>query len=326
MSRETERRIKAECREWLALLHSDDVSDADRARFAAWLSADPRHQRAYDGLQLLWRDISDLSQLKQLEPVPPRPAERSRPTARATRRWVPLAAAAAVAGLAVAIFRAQPPSADQPATTAAAITEDYETQLGEVRAIHLSDGSTVTLGARSHITVQLGIDERRVRLVQGEAYFDVAKDASRPFYVTAPATAVRVVGTRFDVRVAESHVRVAVDEGIVAVNDEPGALTRGQRVDVLPDGALTGVMQVDGSEVAAWREGRLIYDGATLSEVVADLARYRANVTLNSAEAGKLRVTAGLRVEQIDQFVDRLPDILPVRVNRTSDAITIDGG
>ncbi len=84
--------------------------------------------------------------------------------------------------------------------------------------------------------------------------------------------------------------------------------------------------QVDSSEVAAWREGRLIYDGVTLAEVVADLARYRANVTLNSEEVGKLRVTAGLRVEQIDQFVDRLPDILPVRVNRTSDAITIDGG
>jgi transmembrane sensor len=326
MSRETERKIKAECREWLALLHSGDASDADRARFTAWLSADPRHQQTYDGLQLLWRDISSLSQLKDLEPVPPRPAERARSAAQATRRWVPLAAAAVVAGLAVAILWTQPQSVDQPATTAAVITEEHETQLGEVRAIHLSDGSTVTLGARSHITVQFGNGERRVRLAQGEAYFDIAKDASRPFYVTAPATAVRVVGTRFDVRVAEDHVRVAVDEGIVAVNDRPASLTRGERVDVLPDGALTGVTQVDGSEVAAWREGRLIYDGATLSEVVADLARYRPKVTLNSAEAGKLRVTAGLRVEQIDQFVDRLPDILPVRVNRTSDAITIDGG
>lgn len=322
MSRETERKIKAECREWLALMHSGDATDADRARFEAWLSADPRHQRVYDGLQLLWRDISSLSQLKELEPVPPRAAVR----ARAARRWVPLAAAAAVVGLAVAIFWTQPQLVSEPATTAAVHTEEHETKLGEVRAIHLSDGSTLTLGAHTHVIVQFGEGERRVRLARGEAYFDVAKDPSRPFYVTAPATAVRVVGTRFDVRVGESHVRVAVDEGVVAVNNRPAALTRGQRVDVLPDGALTSVTQVDGSEVAAWREGRLIYDGATLSEVVADLARYRANVTLNSEEVGKLRVTAGLRVEQIDQFVDRLPDILPVRVNRTSDAITIDGG
>lgn len=202
--------------------------------------------------------------------------------------------------------------------------EEYQTRLGEVRSILLADGSTLTLGARSRATVSFSDSERWVRLEQGEAYFDVAKNPARPFYVAAPGTAVRVVGTRFDVRVGDSHVRVAVDEGTVAVNNRSDSLTRGQRIDVLPDGAMTAITQVDGSEVAAWRDGRLIYDSATLAEVVSDLSRYRPNVTLSSAAAGKLRVTAGLRVEQIDQFVDRLPDILPVRVIRSDDAITID--
>lgn len=315
------KRIKGECREWLALIHSGDASEADRARFAAWLRADPRHQRAYDGLHLLWRDISTLNQLKALEPVPPRPA------ARATRRLLPLAAAATVAGLALALFLTQPQPIPPPAMTASVVqTQEYQTKLGEVRAIQLSDGSTITLGARSRIIVSFTDSERRVELERGEAYFDVAKNTARPFYVAAPGTAVRVVGTRFDIRVGDSHVRVAVDEGVVAVNNRTSALTRGQRIDVMPDGEMTSVTQVDGSEVAAWREGRLVYDGATLADVVADLSRYRPNVTLSSAEAGKLRVTAGLRVEQIDQFVDRLPDILPVRVIRTDDAITIDAG
>jgi transmembrane sensor len=84
-------RIKRECREWLALLQSGEVNEADRARFTAWLRADPRHRRAYDGLRMLWRDISTLSQLE-----PPRPA------AKATRRLLPLAAAAA--GLAIALL------------------------------------------------------------------------------------------------------------------------------------------------------------------------------------------------------------------------------
>lgn len=317
------KRIKGECREWLALIQSGEASEADRARFAAWLRADPRHQRAYDGLHLLWRDISTLSQLKELESVPPRPVQR--PVSKVTRRLLPLAAAATVAGLALALFLSQPQSIQQPTTTAAAVqTEKYQTQLGEVRAIQLSDGSTLTLGARSRVIVSFSDSGRRVQLEQGEAYFDVAKNAARPFHVTAPGTAVRVVGTRFDVRVGDRHVRVAVDEGIVAVNNRASALTRGQRIDVMPDGAMTAVAQMDGSEVAAWREGRLVYDGATLAEVVSDLSRYRPNVTLSSAEVGKLRVTAGLRVEQIDQFVDRLADILPVRVTRTDDAITID--
>jgi transmembrane sensor len=318
------KRIKSECREWLALMQSGEASEADRARLAAWLRADPRHQRAYDGLHLLWRDISTLNQLKELEPVPSRPAPRS--AAQAVRRFVPLAAAAAVAGLALAFFLAEPQSVPRTVTTAAVQTREYQTQLGEVRAIQLPDGSTLTLGARSRVVVSFSDSERRVQLERGEAYFDVAKNAARPFHVTAPGTAVRVVGTRFDVRVGDSHVRVAVDEGIVAVNDRSDALTRGQRIDVMPDGAMTAVTQVDGNEVAAWREGRLVYDGATLADVVSDLSRYRPNVTLSSAAAGKLRVTAGLRVEQIDQFVDRLPDILPVRVIRTDDAITIDAG
>lgn len=314
------KRIKSECREWLALLQSGDASDADRVRFDAWLRADPRHQRAYDGLQLLWRDISTLNQLKELEPIPPRP----RSAARVARRFVPLAAAAGLAGLALAFFSTEPRSVLQPVTTATVQSQEYQTQLGEVRAIQLSDGSTVTLGARSRVIVTFSDSERRVQLKQGEAYFDVAKNAARPFHVAAPGTAIRVVGTRFDVRVGDSHVRVAVDEGVVAVNDRSDALTHGQRIDVMPDGAMTAVTQMDGNEVAAWREGRLVYDGATLADVVADLSRYRPKVTLSSAEAGKLRVTAGLRVEQIDQFVDRLPDILPVRVIRTDDAITID--
>ena len=103
-------RIKRECREWLALLQSGEANEADRARFTAWLRADPRHQRAYDGLRMLWRDISTLSQLKELEPVP-------RPASKTTRRFLPLAAAAAAAGLAIAHLLSQPPSVQQPVTT-----------------------------------------------------------------------------------------------------------------------------------------------------------------------------------------------------------------
>lgn len=315
-------KIKRECREWLALLQSGEANEADRARFTAWLRADLRHQRAYDDLHMLWRDISTLSQLKDLEPVPPRPAQR--PAAKATRRFLPLAAAAAAAGLAIALSLSQPHFVQQPAATATVQTEEYQTQLGEVREIRLADGSLLTLGARSRAIVSFSATERRVQLDWGEAYFDVASNAARPFHVVAPGTAVRVVGTRFDVRISDSHVRVAVDEGLVAVNERSDALTGGQRIDVMPDGAVSDVTEVHGSEVAAWREGRLVYDGATLAEVVSDLSRYRSNVTLSSRQAGQLRVTAGLRVEQIEQFVDRLPDILPVRVTRTGEAITID--
>lgn len=319
MSGAAQRQIQSECREWLALLHSGEATDADRARFDAWLQADPRHRHAYELLQLMWTDISKLRQLSDLEPVP---ARRPAPTPMA-KQALPWAAAAAIVGFGIFVARYETSPAPEVAT-AAEFSQDYATQLGEVRAVQLPDGSSLTLGAYSRAAVKISSNERRVNLTRGEAYFEVAKDAARPFFVDAQSAAVRVVGTRFDVRLGSSHVRISVDEGAVAVNDRPAAVNGGQRIDVLSNGSLTEPTPIDQGETAAWREGRLVYDGAPLSEVVADLSRYRAAVTLKSPAAGELRVTAGLRVEQIDQFVDRLPDILPVRVTRTAETITID--
>jgi transmembrane sensor len=321
MSGTPQRQIQAECREWLALLHSGDVTDADRARFDAWLQADPRHRHAYELLQLVWNDISELRHLAALEPVP---SLRSEP-APFGQRALPWAAAAAAVGISIFAIHSRYETSPAPViATAVEFSQDYATRLGEVRAIQLPDGSSLTLGAYSHAVVKISGNERRVTLDRGEAYFEVTKDAARPFFVDAQTAAVRVVGTRFDVRVGSSHVRIAVDEGAVAVNDRPAAVNGGQRIDVLANGTLTEPSRIDAGQVAAWREGRLVYEGVPLSEVVADLSRYRAAVTLKSPAAGELRVTAGLRVEQIDQFVDRLPDILPVRVTRTEETITID--
>jgi len=321
MSGRSQRQIQAECREWLALLHSDEATDDDRRRFDAWMQADPRHRHAYELLQLMWSDISKLRHLAPLEPVA---APRPEPV-RTSTGFLPWAAAAAVAGLAIfAVHSGFQTAPETELATTTEFTEDYSTQLGEVRAIQLPDGSSLTLGAYSHAAVKLAANERRVTLERGEAYFEVAKDADRPFFVDAQSASVRVVGTRFDVRLGTSHVRIAVDEGAVAVNNRSAAVNGGQRIDVLPNGTLTEPTRIDEGQVAAWREGHLVYEGAPLSEVVADLSRYRAAVILKSPAAGELRVTAGLRVEQIDQFVDRLPDILPVRVTRTAEAITID--
>lgn len=96
------KRIKRECREWLALLQSGEASEADRARFASWLRADPRHRQAYNGLHMLCRDIATLNQLQELT------SPRAIPNAveKTTRRLL-LVAAAALTGFALALFLTQ---------------------------------------------------------------------------------------------------------------------------------------------------------------------------------------------------------------------------
>jgi transmembrane sensor len=93
----------------------------------------------------------------------------------------------------------------------------YATYIGERRSITLEDGSTIDLNARSKVRVRFSPGERDVELLEGQALFAVAHDASRPFIVSAGATRVRAVGTRFDVYRKKSGTTVTVIEGKVAV-------------------------------------------------------------------------------------------------------------
>lgn len=321
MSTEANLRVRAECREWLMLIHSGDANDADHVRFNAWLQTDPRHQRAYTDLQALWNEIGGLHELADLEPVPPPRARTPRVRTSTHVSWAAAAGIAALALLAVWNRREAPPA--NPIADVA-FDQTYLTAVAEVREVSLPDGSTLTLGARSQASVSFTESERRVRLGQGEAYFAVAKNPSKPFYVDAGNATVRVIGTHFDVHRGSGHVRIAVAEGVVAVNGSHTSLTGGQLIDVLPNGALTQIETVTDNSIGAWREGRLIYENASLQEVVTDLSRYRGDVDLRSGNVGALRVTAGLHVDQIDQFLDGLPAILPVRVIRNGTSITID--
>jgi transmembrane sensor len=167
-------------------------------------------------------------------------------------------------------------------------------------------------------------NKRHVRLEQGEAFFAVAQDATKPFYVDAGNATLRVIGTRFEVHRGSERVRIAVAEGMVSVEGTSAPLTVGQRIDVLANGAVTAIDSIAGNEIGAWREGRLIYENVSIDEIVADISRYRGDVTLRSADAGKLRVTAGLHIDQIDPFLNGLPAILPVQIIRDGASILID--
>lgn len=321
-------RIQSECRHWLALMSSDDVSDRDRARFETWLAHDPRHRAAFDKLRTLWDDIGTLRELADLEPVPP-PVEKAR-QAHDWHRWGLAAAAAAGVALLLTWTRFGGPS-DETLAPANAPPVELATAVAQVREVPLADGSVLTLGAHSRATVEMSNSERRVRLTQGQAFFSVAKDPARPFHVVVGNAVVRVVGTQFDVHSAAQRVRITVSEGVVDVGaGRPAAhaptgrvLTAGQQIDVGSDGQLSVVKAVSEAQIGAWRSGRLAYEDANLREIVADLNRYGANINLASAQTGTLRITAAFRVDQLDSFITSLPSILPVTLEREADRVEL---
>lgn len=311
--------IRAEAAEWLIRRSEADHDAAREAAFQSWRLADPRHDRRYAEMAALWGTVAEWTELGEMEPLE-RPslrerwvAWRARRAEAAERRWSgeadfgSLAAACAVLLLLIAgpfllpLLR----GGAQQAETAAVQT--YETAPGEIRQVALADGSNVTLGAGSRISVTLGDERREVALLAGEAFFSVAHDTRHPFFVRARGAGIRVVGTAFSVSMGEATTRVSVETGIVdvAAAGLPGDRVAGRGQVRLMAGDGVVAWQNDGSRplqtvrvdtVAGWRSGRLTYENAYLADILADISRYAPReFELASPALGTMRVTASFR-------------------------------
>jgi transmembrane sensor len=206
------------------------------------------------------------------------------------------------------------PSSLAPVATAAA----------ERRDLRLPDGSTVSVGARSRVEVALDARERRVVLDYGEAYFQVAHDAARPFRVVADRYTVEAVGTSFNVRALVGDVRITVTSGIVRVRS-PGADVLEVRAgeQYVANTIQRAVHAVDAAAITAWRDGWLRFRDERLDYIVADLSRYaERRIEIADAPTAARRYTGAIRADAIDEWLVALPRALPLDVERP-DARTV---
>lgn len=326
-------RIRRQARNWIVELSSDDATADQRAAFKRWLNTDPRHAEAFEESRRVWGTIGAMRHLEALTPAdaltgPRRQGARAARADRADRadreggrRWRPVAAAAVAAAVMVGLLGQALWQGDR--------TPEIATRTAELRDVTLDDGSVVTLGPKSSITVGFTQAERRVALTAGEAFFAVVDNPARPFVVTVGDMRVRVVGTQFDVHHGPDAVRVSVLEGSVEVTVPPEptptptarpettVLTAGQQIVATHAGRAVAVRQVAAEASGAWRLGRLSYRGASLREVIADANRYYdGQIVLASEEIGALKVTASFRTDRIDQMINVLVMALPIEAER----------
>ena len=209
---------------------------------------------------------------------------------------------------------------------------EYKTANGEINTVTLSDGTTATLGAATSLSFADGADARGVVLEHGEVFLEVASDNTKPFSVRANDLVSTVVGTAFEVRYNGGVSRVAVSEGEVTVHfpikiagrstgqHKRLSLTPGLQASAEDERGLGDAQPIPVSDIGAWRDQRLIYDGATLAELLADIQRYsRLSVEIDPAlEMGALgKVSASFNSRDIENMAETLPDLFPVSIDRT---------
>ena len=302
---------------WIARLEAADAEDA--VAFDAWLEASDANQRAYDQAIAVC-EAYDAAAPQVLAGLATLARQRAQAQQRAMLVVGGLAAACAVAAVSVGwleLSRPPPPRA-------------YATGVGERTRVRLADGSTIDLDAGTELTVALGHDARRVTLRRGEAIFDVAHDAARPFLVAAGDRSIRVVGTRFDVRRRDGEVAVTVARGLVEVGPagEAGGhayrLHPGQRLAHREGASGVQIAATDPDEVFAWNEGRLVFRDAPLGAVIAELnLQVRRPIHLEDATLAEARVSGVLVLDDEDAVLRRLALLAPVAPIASGDGVQL---
>lgn len=231
------------------------------------------------------------------------------------RRYLPLAAAAGIAAIAVALLLLPFQSYEA----------SYLTAVGQSEEILLPDDSVITLNTDSELTVSYSNAERRVTLARGEAHFDIATAPERPFIVVAASGTVRAVGTAFNVYLKDDLVEVMVTEGVVEVlpsgqqlaAGRPKTLSRGQKLEYRE--TIRSVSKVDQNEIArrlAWQDGMLDFQGETLAEVIEEAGRYTSTqITIADPEAESLTVFARVRAGDVNGLLEFIESNNPVAVH-----------
>ncbi len=286
--------LSREAARWLARRQSGSFSPEDQAELDRWLQADPAHAVAYARAEYAWERAERLRAVA----APMRAFERRT----VGYRWAVAATLAVVMlGVLAMHFFGQ--------------SDLYATAVGERKVIVLEDGSQMTLNTASRVRVDFDDERRLVHLKRGEALFNVAHDASRPFIVKAGNTQVRAVGTAFNVRVRSQVVEITVTEGVVAVEEDH--ISAGSAAVVVPAGAVNRLVLPEDElqRRVAWLDGVIELNGETLQQAVDEFNRYRTSKLVVADPAiATIRVGGRFETDEADKFVSAISTAYSIRV------------
>ncbi len=263
-------RLIEQATDWLLRIEESPGDKSVRAAADTWRAADPERARAWAQAERAYLMFAASRPGIQPEPLAERRGGARRRSS--SRRWL----AGAAGALAACLLLLYVPG------MLTHLRADIVTATAELRQVTLEDGSTVVLAPRTAIDVRFSPERRTVRLLSGQAFFEVVSQRSRPFDVQAGDLTVTVAGTAFDVRLSNDALVVGVQHGAVEIQSlhtvVPLAIRLGPG-DQVTVGRRDGVVRratVPPEEVASWRDYKLFVEGATVGDVVDELRRYRS--------------------------------------------------
>jgi transmembrane sensor len=327
-----------------------DASPDDERALSAWLATDPRNAdilnaaraaaRAPDGrpepswdVDRAWsRVAARMHETHDSSVVPLHPRKSSSSWFRRSRTRIVVSTVGVLAAAALLAVVVRRPVTSTPGTTVVSPTHEVLAAPAQQTRVTLGDGTHVVLnaGSRLRYSDDFGRGTRDVEL-DGEGYFDVVHDETRPFRVHARGSITEDVGTRFVVRAypEQTTVDVVVTQGSVVLRRErasasPRVLVAGQRGQVGSGGAITVVNDADVERWLEWTRGGIVLEGVSLGAAAVELGRrFDVRIDVAGADLARRTVSARFHDEPLPRVLDALGAALGARWTRVGDRIVI---
>ena len=319
---------------WIARMDEDTMNAEDIAELKQWVNQSEAHKKILLHSARVWDRMDVMAGLSELLSLDDIPAKR-KPLA------VPVMAAIAASlfclGILVYYYYGgdlQPEFQQSPVAVERQAPVFHETVVGETDVVSLDDGSIVKLNTATRIQVDISETRRNVTLLEGEAYFEVARNEDTPFVVNAGKTVIQALGTAFSVYKLADQIEVTVTEGLVQVKHdseagqissewrlEPVLLRAGQLLQVNRPGGQE-IQEIETAEVARrllWQQKMLAFDGNTLQQVIDEFSRYTSfNLIISDAETASIRVGGYFRSDDIAGLLTSLEENFAISVKQVA--------
>ncbi|SDA78780.1 FecR family protein [Janthinobacterium sp. 344] len=304
--------IQKEAQAWVVRLASGQVSERDAQVFRHWCARSRAHATAFAEARAVWGAMAPAARAVK---------RAQQPVNVARRAWL---GGAVAASLGLLVLR--PPTDLWPAV--AGLAADYATGTGEQREVALDGGVLVQMNTQTRFDaapVQDGT--AALVLLAGEAEFQAGLRGAARLRVQAGDGSVSAGSARFNIRLFGQEVCVTCLAGRLRVvqNGNDAELAAGEQLRYRP--AHFGITRaVRAGEVSAWRQRLLVFKQSTLSDVVAEVNRYRpGKLILNNEVLGKTRVQASFSLDRLDDVIALIQDAYGARVTRLPGGIVLFG-
>ncbi len=321
---------------WDARLRAPDCTHAERLAHEEWKKADPSHARAFESLQTIIEELPSIASMPEIQSM--RAAALSRANEESLNHsnpthWRLIGGSLAASFLVIIFSSILFFSFDIPygnnTDTDNLQTPVFATIVGERIDVPLSDGTQATLNTDSKIDVKYNSEERAIRLVKGEAHFDVTHNPDKPFIVYTDRHKVTAVGTAFDVKLIGDAFEVTVTEGKVAVTrlysdgteaeQSKEMLLAGQQYSANAGGPAIR-RKTDVATASSWRNGNAVFDDTPLIFAIQEMNRYsEVKLTIKDPKLANAKINGMFITGKQDSFIEALETYFSAQAKYVND-------